>query len=273
MSVLVGYVLAMVVGVSLGVFGAGGSILTVPILVYVVGVPPVTATAYSLLVVGTTSMVGAASSIRRGAVNVATAVAFAIPSVVAVYATRRFLVPAIPQEVFSIGAYTLERDTLIMLLFGIIMAWAAMGMIRKRERPTGSAHPGPRGGAQGSLLIAGEGLLVGALTGLVGAGGGFLIVPVLVLAAGMTMRQAVGTSLIIITLKSLVGFGGDLAAGQTIDWLFLAVFTAFAIVGILAGGLVSSRVSEARVKPLFGWFVLGAGGLIVITELLQGGAA
>ncbi|MFW5695253.1 MAG: sulfite exporter TauE/SafE family protein [Alkalispirochaeta sp.] len=272
MSIFVGYFLAMVVGISLGVFGAGGSILTVPILVYVVGIPPVPATAYSLLVVGVTSLVGAASYIRRGEVHIATAVAFAVPSVVAVYATRRFLVPAIPPEIFSIGAYTVERGTLIMLLFGIIMAWASMGMIRRRESPASSTHPSKSGKSQRSLVIAGEGFLVGGLTGMVGAGGGFLIVPVLVLAAGMTMRQAVGTSLIIITLKSLVGFGGDIGAGQSIDWLFLSMFTTFAIVGILAGGIISSRVSETRVKPLFGWFVLGAGGLIVVTELLQGGA-
>ncbi len=142
MSILVGYFLAVVVGISLGIFGAGGSILTVPILVYIVGISPVLATAYSLLVVGATSLVGAVSYIRRGEVNIATAVVFAIPSVVAVYATRRFLVPAIPPEIFSLGTYVVERDTLIMLLFGIVMAWAALGMVRAgRSRPQPSAEP------------------------------------------------------------------------------------------------------------------------------------
>ncbi|MFW5828002.1 MAG: sulfite exporter TauE/SafE family protein [Alkalispirochaeta sp.] len=278
MTIMVGYFLAGLVGVSLGIFGAGGSILTVPILVYVVGISPVLATAYSLLVVGATSLVGAASYIRRGEVNITTAVVFAIPSVIAVYATRRFLVPAIPPEIFSLGTYVVKRDTLIMLLFGVVMAWAALGMIRAGgSRGQTSSHTAVPASAHTTehrpLLIAGEGFLVGGLTGLVGAGGGFLIVPVLVLAAGMKMRQAVGTSLIIITLKSLVGFAGDLGAGQNIDWTFLTVFAGFAIVGILAGGAISTHVSDAKVKPLFGWFVLGAGSLIVVSELLQGGFA
>ncbi|HKK48645.1 MAG TPA: sulfite exporter TauE/SafE family protein [Alkalispirochaeta sp.] len=273
MTILVGYFLAVVVGISLGVFGAGGSILTVPILVYVVGISPVLATAYSLLVVGATSLVGAVSYIRRGEVNIATAVVFAIPSVVAVYATRRFVVPAIPPKIFSIGTYVVERDALIMLLFGVIMAWAAVGMVRAGRATPPSASDSPAAPGHRPFLIAGEGFLVGGLTGLVGAGGGFLIVPVLVLAAGMAMRQAVGTSLIIITLKSLVGFVGDLGAGQDIDWMFLTAFAAFAMAGILVGGALSTHVSEAKIKPLFGWFVLGAGGLIIVTELLQGGFA
>ncbi|MFO8043013.1 MAG: sulfite exporter TauE/SafE family protein [Alkalispirochaeta sp.] len=270
MTIVVGYVLAVVVGTSLGVFGAGGSILTVPILVYVVGVPPVLATAYSLLVVGVTSIVGAVAYIRRGEVNIATATVFAIPSVIAVYATRRFLVPAIPADVFAVGTFVVGRDTLIMLLFGVLMAWASIGMIRGRHA---SATAPLSHGSRRTVLIAAEGLTVGVLTGLVGAGGGFLIVPVLVLAAGMTMRQAVGTSLIIITLKSVVGFAGDLSAGQSIDWIFLSLFTTFAVAGIVAGTLLSTHISEAKVKPLFGWFVLVAGVVIVVTEVLQGGIA
>jgi uncharacterized membrane protein YfcA len=285
MTILGGYMLAVVVGISLGVFGAGGSILTVPILVYVVGIPPVPATAYSLLVVGVTSIVGAIGYIKRREVDIPTAIVFAIPSVGAVFATRRYLVPAIPTELLSIGAYTLGKDAVIMLLFGVLMAWASIGMIRPGTRspsPTASApvsmpaqpsRSRPPIGIDRRLLIAGEGLTVGVLTGLVGAGGGFLIVPVLVLAAGLTMRQAVGTSLIIITLKSLIGFVGDLSAGQTIDWMFLGLFSAFAVAGILIGGALSTHISEARVKPMFGWFVLGAGVVITVTELLQGGVA
>lgn len=293
MTILGGYLLAVVVGISLGVFGAGGSILTVPILVYVVGIPPIPATAYSLLVVGVTSIVGAVGYIRKREVDISTAIMFAIPSVVTVFATRRFLVPAIPTELFTIGANTLGRDAVIMLLFGALMAWASIGMIRPRRAsvsaptsgrtstPTAAAVSAPASaspsrlavGVDRRLLIAGEGLTVGVLTGLVGAGGGFLIVPVLVLAAGLTMRQAVGTSLIIITLKSLIGFVGDLGAGQSIDWVFLGLFSAFAVAGILIGGALSTHVPEARVKPLFGWFVLGAGVFITVTELLQGGMA
>jgi hypothetical protein len=271
---LVGYFLALLVGLSLGVFGAGGSILTVPILVYVIGIVPVQATAYSLVVVGLTSVVGAAAYIRRGEVNVITAGIFAVPSVAAVYLTRRFLVPAIPAEITKIGPLVLGRDLIVMLLFGALMAWAAVGMIRNagiHSRPAREESEAP--GRGGVPLIAAEGMGVGVLTGLVGAGGGFLIVPVLVLAAGMAMRQAVGTSLIIITLKSLIGFLGDLGAGRSIDWGFLLLFSALAVVGILLGSGIASRVPGERVKPWFGWFVLIAGVLVIGTELFQGGGA
>lgn len=295
MTIVVGYSLALLVGISLGIFGAGGSILTVPILVYVVGIAPVEATAYSLVVVGLTSLIGALAYIRRGEVHLATATIFAIPSVVSVYLTRRLLVPAIPETLASLGGVLITRDLVVMVLFGLLMAWASVGMIRGRRVAAPAlvggaavaAGPAPGAGASGSAtgaahggsdhgswpLIAAEGMGVGVLTGLVGAGGGFLIVPVLVLAAGMAMREAVGTSLIIISLKSLVGFLGDLGAGRTVQWEFLGIFSALAVLGVLAGTAVSSRVPGERIKPWFGWFVLIAGVLVVGTEFLEGGAS
>lgn len=281
MSLAIGYSLALLVGLSLGIFGAGGSILTVPIMVYVVGIEPVEATAYSLLIVGLVSIFGALSYIRRREVHIRTAIVFALPSVLAVYLTRRFLVQAIPTEIATVGSVVIGRDLIVMLLFGVLMAWAAVGMIRKKgpkgEGPETTGKPGsgaianhgPGGLTATWPLVAAEGIGVGLLTGLVGAGGGFLIVPVLVLAAGMPMRQAVGTSLIIISLKSVVGFLGDLGAGTTIEWQFLLIFAGLAIVGVIGGSTLSSRVSADNVKPWFGRFVLLAGIVIIGTELLR----
>jgi hypothetical protein len=274
MTISVGFALAVVVGVSLGVFGAGGSILTVPILVYVIGTEPVQATAYSLVVVGLTSAVGAAAYIRRREADLLSAALFAVPSVAAVYLTRRVLLPAIPDQLGEIGGVPIGRDLLLMLLFGIVMIWAASGMIRPGKQ-------GAKRHEQGDVSqnrvtptrvrwvpIVTEGAGVGVLTGLVGAGGGFLIVPVLVLAAGMPMRQAVGTSLIIIALKSLVGFLGDVGAGREIDWAFLALFSALAASGAIGGTILAARVSGERLRPWFGWFVMGAGVSIVAIELI-----
>ena len=298
MTILVGYLLAFVVGASLGVFGAGGSILTVPNLVYIMGTQPVQATAYSLVVVGLTSAVGAAAYIRRRQVNLATAVLFAVPSVTAVYLTRRFLVPAMPEHIVTLGSMPIGRDLLVMVLFGIVMVWAATAMIRPRRvsepdtGPGGSSAggavsdeaPGTRSPSDGLgpsatataavdsrhrawLPIAIEGAGVGVVTGLVGAGGGFLIVPVLVLAGNMEMRQAVGTSLVIITLKSLIGFLGDVGAGREIEWGFLALFSLLAAGGVIGGSVLSARLPGERLRPWFGWFVLIAGIMIIAGEI------
>lgn len=266
---ILGFVLAAIVGLSLGLIGSGGSILTVPILVYVLGIDPVLATAYSLFIVGSTSLVGGAQSSRQKQVDFKTVLIFGIPSVAAVYITRMWLVPVIPQEIYSIGSLVITKPIALMLLFAVVMIFASVSMIRpakleeqEEAMPLRYNYP----------FILGEGLVVGLLTGLVGAGGGFLIIPALVLMAKMPMKMAVGTSLFIIALKSLIGFIGDVQGDQVIDWKLLGGFTAFAIAGVFVGIILSKKIPGEKLKKAFGWFVLVMGIYIIIKEIFfQGG--
>jgi uncharacterized protein len=261
---ILGYVLAAVVGVSLGLIGSGGSILTVPILVYVMGIDPVLATAYSLFIVGSTSLVGGAQSALQRRVDFKTVLIFGIPSILAVYATRMWLVPLIPQEIVSIGSFLVTKPIALMLLFALVMILASVSMIRPgRDRDEDESNAL----SYNYPMILLEGTGVGMLTGLVGAGGGFLIIPALVLLARMPMKLAVGTSLLIIAAKSLIGFIGDLQGNQIIDWKLLVAFTAFAIVGIFFGILLSRKIHGEQLKRAFGWFVLIMGIYIIIKEI------
>ena len=278
--VVAGMIAAVVIGMVLGTLGGGGSILTVPVLVYVVGLPAVQATAYSLFVVGLSAAVGAVGYVRAGHVNLRVAAIFAAPSLVAVFLTRRFVVPAIPDPVFSLGSMAVGKDALIMTLFAVTMVLAALSMIRgclrcranagsnRDSKPGGSQPGGTREHGPSLPAVALEGLVVGTVTGLVGAGGGFLIIPALVLIGGLGMKEAVGTSLVIITVKSLIGFLGDVGAATSIDWAFLLPFTAMTALGIIVGMIATRHVESARLRPVFGWFVLGMGALITIQEVL-----
>ena len=260
--IIAGYFASLLIGVSLGLIGGGGSILTVPVLVFLFGVDPVLATAFSLFIVGATSLVGAFPKYRNNEINIKTAVIFGIPSIAAVYATRAYVVPAIPAEVFSIGSFVLTKSVLMMMLFAVLMVFASVSMIR--SKPAIQQEEGEQVFNYPMILL--EGAIVGVLTGLVGAGGGFLIIPALVLFSKLPMKQAIGTSLLIIAAKSLIGFTGDLGK-QTMDWTLLSSVTALAIIGIFAGNLLSKRVSADSLKKGFGWFVLVMGLYIIIKEL------
>lgn len=240
-----------------------------PVLVYLMGIDTVLATAYSLFVVGASSAVGAVSNYRKGLVDLRTAAVFAGPSLVAVYLTRLYLVPSIPILLFTYGNLTVTRELAIMLLFAIVMIVAALSMLRARkcDRPSTTI---PSRSTYNYPLIAAEGAGVGVLTGIVGAGGGFLIVPALVLLVRLPMKVAVGTSLLIVTVKSLMGFIGDLQAGQLVDWDFMGIFTGLAVVGILLGSYLSRFVSGHKLKRSFGWFVLIMAAVIIWQELTQG---
>lgn len=261
---ILGYVLAALVGISLGLIGSGGSILTVPILVYVMGVNPVLATAYSLFIVGSTALVGGVQSAMQKRVDFKTVLIFGIPSIAAVYATRMWLVPMIPAELFSIGSLTITKPIALMLLFALVMILASVSMIRTGKKKEVS-EDAPMSYNYPMILL--EGTVVGVLTGLVGAGGGFLIIPALVLLARMPMKLAVGTSLFIIAAKSLIGFIGDVQVTKNIDWTLLGMFTAFAVVGIFIGILLSKKISGEKLKKAFGWFVLVMGIYIIVKEL------
>lgn len=263
---ILGYIGAVLMGLSLGLIGGGGSILTVPILVYLFSVDAVLATAYSLFIVGLTSLIGSFSHMRLGNIHWRTALVFGIPSILAVYATRAWLVPALPDPILHIGGVTLSKPIGILIFFALIMVAAAYSMIRKPKAPASAIADGQAVAFNYPLILA-EGVVVGMVTGIVGAGGGFLIIPALVLLAKLPMKQAVGTSLIIIAAKSLIGFTGDLKGGELIDWNFLWLFSGIAVVGIIAGSLLSKRIPNEKLKPAFGWFVLVMGIYIIGREL------
>lgn len=261
---IAGYLASIFIGIALGLIGGGGSILTVPVLVYLFSVDAVLATAYSLFIVGTTSVIGSFSYFTKGLVNIRTAIVFGIPSIIAVYLTRSYIVPAIPAEIFSLGDLTVTKSMLLMLLFAVLMIFASYSMIKK-DKPATEATPQKQQFNYPLILV--EGTLVGILTGLVGAGGGFLIIPALVILSKLPMKEAVGTSLVIIAAKSLIGFFGE-SGESLIDWVFLSKVTAFAIAGIFIGMALSKRVNGEKLKPAFGWFVLVMGIYIIIKETI-----
>lgn len=259
---LLGYFGALTTGIVLGLIGGGGSILTVPIMVYLFSINPVTATAYSLFVVGTSSLVGALNSLKKKLVDFRTAFVFAIPAFTAVYITRKYIVPAIPEVVFKSGEVILTREMAIMFFFAVIMIFAAVSMLKKRKK----SHPRDAEIQFRAPILSLQGMVVGLVTGLVGAGGGFLIIPALVLLAKLPMKRAVATSLFIIAMNSLIGFTGDLQ-NREIDWAFLLVFTAIAISGIFIGAYLSRFVNNNKLRRIFGWFILVMGIYIIWKEM------
>lgn len=261
LNLTLGYALAILMGLTLGLFGGGGSILTVPILVYVVGISPVLSTAYSLFIVGISALIGAIKKHFEKEIAYKIGILFAIPSIITVYVTRRFIIPYIPDKLVDIGNFSLTKDISIMIFFAVVMLLASYAMIKERKDSVDVSKK------LNIPLVITEGIFVGLITGLVGAGGGFLIVPALVLLVGLSMKRAVATSLIIITLKSLVGFLGDLGSGQLIDWQFLLLFTLFAIIGMLVGLALSKKIEASKLKKAFGYFILLMAVLILILEL------
>lgn len=256
---ILGYLLAIVMGFTLGIFGGGGSILSVPIFVYVLGISPVLSTAYSLFVVGSAALVGSVKKHLANEIDFKLGILFAIPSILAVFITRRYLVPLLPSEIISIGYYILTKDVAIMIFFSLVMLVAARSMIRGRQKLKSSKSS--------SLSVIAQAIFVGHIAGLVGAGGGFLIVPALVVMIGLPINRAIGTSLAIIASQSLIGFIGDLGSGQAIDWKFLLLFSAFAISGMLVGLYTSKYINAAKLKKSFGWFVLTMAGFILVLEI------
>ena len=254
---------AIVVGLVIGLAGGGGSILTVPILVYIFSIPTLLATSYSLFVVGTTSLIGSANHIWKKRVDLRVAGAFAAPSFVSVYFSRRYLVPALPDPLLRLGELNIPKSDAILFFFAVIMVLAARAMIRDRRPSEGIAADGrPRFGT-----LALDGLAVGLLTGIIGAGGGFLIVPMLVLLAGLPMQRAVATSVLIIAINSFIGFLGDVQH-TTLNWKFLLPFTGLSIVGIFLGMYLARYVPPNTLRKGFGWFVLAVATYMITRELL-----
>ena len=256
---ILGYVGALFIGLVLGLTGGGGSILTVPILVYLMGISPVTATAYSLFIVGTTSTFGAIQNYRKNLVDIKNGFIFAIPSFIAVYLTRNFIVPRIPEIIIE-SPILITKNTFLMLFFAVIMIFGALSVLKKKSQNTNNEEK------RNLILIGIQTFTIGIIIGLVGAGGGFLIIPSLILFAKLPIRKAVGTSLFIIAMNSLVGFIGDVQ-NLVIDWTFLLTFSAVSVVGIFIGMYLTKYTNESQLKKIFAYFVLLMATIILLKEM------
>ena len=260
---IIGYLGALLIGLVLGLIGGGGSILTVPIFVYLFDTNPILATAYSLFVVGITALVGAVRNSQNQLVDFKTGVIFAIPAFVGVYIARAYFIEMIPDEIIILSA-SVQKGTAIMILFSLIMFLASYFMIRENNNEIKSSTSN-----YSKLILSVEGLVVGVLTGIVGAGGGFLIIPALVLFAKLPMKKAVATSLMIIAIKSLFGFMGDIGNVNLIfDWSLLLLFTTLSVIGIYFGIYLTRFIEGKSLKKGFGWFVLIMAFIILFKEIL-----
>ena len=257
---IIGYLASILIGISLGLIGGGGSILTIPILVYIFHVNPRLATTYSLFIVGFTAAIGSIKHYQLGNLKFQSAIPFAIPSLVSIIVVRKFLMPIIPEIIFSNGSFSITKDIFIMLIFSVLMMMASYSMIKSKQEIVDESKTN-------IMKVAFMGFLVGVVTGFLGAGGGFLIIPALIFFTGLTMKEAVGTSLLIIAFNSLFGFLGDVINGVNIDFLFLLSIVFFALIGIFIGTFLSKKIDGSKLKPAFGWFVLVMGIYIVIKEI------
>ena len=257
---LIGYLVSILIGISLGLIGSGGSILTVPLLVYFFQVSPLLATTYSLAIVGLSSIAGVISRIKQKLVDIKTIFIFGIPSIIGVFSSRKFILPAIPEQMYGGPHFMLTKDHFIMLFFATLMLLAALSMIIGKNK---EEHEGVLPVYGFSLMLVG--FCEGSLTGIVGAGGGFLIIPALVILAKLPMKRAIATSLVIISIKSLVGFTGDLLH-TSVDWSFLSKIILLATVGIITGNYLNKKMEGAKLKKGFGFFVLAMAIIILIEQ-------
>lgn len=257
---IAGYLASLLIGISLGLIGGGGSILTVPVLVYLFAIAPPLAVSYSLFIVGFTSLAGAYNNYRKGLVHFKTALLFGSTSITTVFIVRRFIIPLLPDVFFTIGSFPVTHALFVMVVFAMLMVAASVSMIRKTH--VAPAHDG----AAHAFVLFGYGVVIGLITGFLGAGGGFLLIPALVILMKLPMKMAIGTSLLIIAFNSLVGFLGDIGR-QSIDWRFVAVVSIIAVAGIYIGGYFNEKINAGNLKKGFGWFVLVMGIYIITREL------
>ncbi|WP_162415523.1 sulfite exporter TauE/SafE family protein [Cyclobacterium roseum] len=259
---ILGYFFLFFVGLTLGILGSGGSILAVPILVYLFSMDAVLASAYSLFIVGITSLVGTALNYQAQLVNIKTGSIFGIPSILSIFLMRKWIVPAIPDKILQIETFSLSKNTFILGVFAFLMILASLKMIYGRTLNKGNE----RKSSVFSLVFFG--LLSGLITGLVGVGGGFLIIPILGFLTKTPLKTAIGTTLFIVASNSLIGFLGDVL-NYSIHWKFLLGITGLAISGIFVGSRIVKGIPTISLQRSFGWFTLMVGTLIVIQEFIM----
>ena len=266
--IIAGCIAFLLIGLILGLIGGGGSILGVPVLVYVMGYSADEATSYSLFIVGITSLIGSIAYLKKGDISFEAILQFAIASLITVFCVRKFVMPNIP-AVISFASIQISKHMLIMVLFSILILASSVSMIKKKkyDRINEVKWDEFARSPLGLPFVILLGVTVGFITGFVGAGGGFIIVPVLIFFLRLSFKKAIGTSLCIIALNSLIGFTGNIGH-QTIDWRMLLIISSICILGILLGSLLSSKVSSQKLKPAFGWFTLVVGIFVLIKETL-----
>lgn len=257
---IIGFILGIFIGISLGMIGSGGSILTIPTLVYLMHILPSQATVYSMFIVGVSAMIGGIKGAYDKLVDFKMAFYFGLPSIISVFIMRKFIVPLLPNTLFMFSNFEITKDFFIMLLFATLMLLASIAMIRNKQLETKKDT-----NIDTNKFIF-KGILVGFITGFIGVGGGFLIIPTLIFSAKMEMKNAVATSLWIIAANSLVGFFGSMYM-INIDWNFLLKFTFLALIGIFIGLSFGKKFNNHNLKPFFGWFVLITGIYIIVKEL------
>ena len=264
--IVVGIIAFLIIGLILGLIGGGGSLLSVPVLVYILCIKADLATTYSLFIVGMTALVGAVSYIKKGEVSAEAILNFALSSLVTVFCMRKFIMPNLPAG-FTINEMHFSKQRLIMVVFALLILSASYSMImsRKPNRIKDVKWNEFTKTPLGIPFVILLGVLIGIITGFVGAGGGFIIVPVLMIFVRLNFKKAIGTSLCIVALNSIVGFIGSLGH-QTLDWTFLLSISAVCGVGILLGSLLSNKISSQKLKPAFGWFTLAVGLFVLIKE-------
>lgn len=253
---LMGLFLAVFVGITLGLVGSGGSILTVPIFVYVFGVDPVLATAYSLFAIGATSIIGGAKGFISKDVDIDKLLKFGIPSMISVFLTRKFLVPLIPDQ-FNIMGYIIQQEVVLMVSFAVLMLFAAYAMFHEINIPK-AQFP--------FITVVAKGVFVGSVTGIVGAGGGFLIIPALTNFFNLSMKKAVATSLVLIAINSFLGLLGDWRRIDLFDWNLLLQYTLLTIVGIFIGFYLSNKIDGKKLKRIFSVGIMAVAIFVLLTE-------
>ncbi|MCW5908952.1 MAG: sulfite exporter TauE/SafE family protein [Chitinophagales bacterium] len=259
---VLGYAGAFFTGLVLGLLGGGGAMLSIPVLVYLFRLDAAVATGYSLFLVGIAALSGTAQNIRKQLIDYKAALYYGVPSVVAVYVVRRFVIHSLPDVLFSIGSYEVDRNHFILFLFSIVMFGAAYKMITDSNGEEKPLEDYSTNYFSLALYAAGT----GAFLGFVGAGGGFLIAPALVYFANLTMKKAIGTSLLLVAVNSFIGFAGDLSSNPYLDGRFLFLFSVFSVSGVFVGNYFSGFVNNRQLKKTFGWFILAAGVYIVVKE-------
>ncbi len=266
--VIIGFIAFLCIGIILGLIGGGGSILGVPVLVYIMCYSADVATGYSLFIVGFTSLIGALAYLRKGEISAEAIFQFALASLTTVFCVRKFVMPSIPPFI-HVSGIEISKHILIMVLFSVLILCSSYTMIKKRKynRINEVKWDEFAKSPMGVPFVIFLGITVGFITGFVGAGGGFIIVPVLIFFLRLSFKKAVGTSLCIIALNSLIGFTGNIGH-QYIDWRFLLTISAICAAGILIGSLMSNKVSPQKLRPAFGWFTLVVGVFVLVKELL-----
>lgn len=266
MSVLeiIGYISALFIGLVMGLTGSGGSILSVPVLAYLFGFDEKVSTAYSLFIVGMTAVVGSQKVLKEKQVNFRLILYFGIPAVLGVLLSRRVILPLLPDELFQIFDYVISRRMFVFGLFASLMLIAVYTMFYKSkielEQTTSKVkfHP----------LLLTEGMFLGIFMGLVGAGGGFLLVPALMLIARLPIKKSIGTSLVIVCMNSLSGFFlGDFFYIE-INWGFLLSFTFLSLIGIIVGGKLVNLVNPEKLKKGFAYFILTMAIFVFLMEFI-----